>query len=135
MTQCHGTCDVKEGMMRSLATSLTAISLVVFALLAFPTPLEAATTTYTALDCYQFGSFDEAQAAYEADQASFSPTLTYLDDDGDGLICECLYYEEICGLPSSDLPTQSVPPPTGASATGPVTPLERLDELRDERHR
>ena len=31
--------------MRSLATSLTAISLVVFALLAFPTPLEAATTT------------------------------------------------------------------------------------------
>ena len=121
--------------MRSLATSLTAISLVVFALLAFPTSLEAATTTYTALDCYQFGSLDEAQAAYEADRPASARPLTSLDDDGDGLICECLYYEEICGLPSSDLPTQSVPPPTGASATGPVTPLERLDELRDERHR
>ena len=113
--------------MRSLATSLTAFPLAVAALL-------AQTTTGTPLDCYQFGSFDEARAAYEADQASFSPTLTYLDDDGDGLICECLYYEEICWLPSSELPTPSVPLPTDASATGPVTPLERLEELREERH-
>jgi hypothetical protein len=126
MMQCHGTCDIKEGIMRSLGTSLTAISLFVFALL-------AQTTTNTPLDCYQFGSFEEAQAAYEADQASFSPTLTYLDDDGDGLICECLYYEEICWLPSSEPPTPSVPLPTDTSATGPVTPLERLDELREER--
>ena len=122
--------------MHALLTTIlaTACALAVFALLASPTPLEAATTTCTPLDCYQFGSFDEAQAAYEADQASINPTLTYLDDDGDGLICECLYYEEICWLPSSDLPTPAVPVPSEASATGPVTPLERLDELRDERH-
>lgn len=121
--------------MRSLATSLTAISLVVFALLAFPTPLEAATTTYTALDCYQFGSFDEARAAYEADQASVDPQLSYLDDDGDGLICECLYYEEICWLPSSDLPTPAVPVPSEPSTSGQVPPREVLARLNEERHK
>ena len=72
--------------------------------------LLASTTTHTALDCYQFGSFDEAQAAYEADQASFSPTLTYLDDDHDGLICECLYYEEICWVPSDAHPATEILP-------------------------
>ena len=112
--------------MRLLATNLTADSLSAFALL-------ASTTTYTPLDCYQFGSFDEAQAAYEADQASFSPTLTYLDDDADGLICECLYYEEICWLPSSEPPTPAAGLPTDASSTGPGTPRERLDEVREER--
>lgn len=112
--------------MRTLTTPLTAFALFVFTLLAF-------TTTNTPLDCYQFGSFDEAQAAYEADQASFSPTLTYLDDDGDGLICECLYYEEICWLPSSELPTPSVPSPIDPSAEGPGTPRERLEGLREER--
>ena len=128
MMQCHGTCDVKEGMLRSLATSLTAISLFVFALL-------ASTTTNTPLDCYQFGSFDEAQAAYEADQASFSPTLTYLDDDGDGLICECLYYEEICWLPSSEPPTPAVPVSSEPSTSGQVPPREVLARLKDERHK
>ena len=70
----------------------------------------ASTTTHTALDCYQFGSFDEAQAAYAADQASFRPTLTYLDNDGDGLICECLYDEEICWLPSDGHPATEILP-------------------------
>jgi hypothetical protein len=112
--------------MRSLATPLTAVALFVFALM-------ASTTTYTPLDCYQFGSFDEAQAAYEADLASPNPTLGYLEDDGDGLICECLYYEEICWLPSSDLPTPAAGLPTDTSAEGPRTPLERLDEVREER--
>jgi hypothetical protein len=126
MIQCHGTYDAKEGIMRLLATQLTAVSLSVFALL-------ASTTTNTPLDCYQFGSFDEAQAAYEADLAQPFPTLEYLDDDGDGLICECLYYEEICWVPSSDLPTPAAGLPTDTSADGPRTPLERLDELREER--
>jgi hypothetical protein len=113
--------------MRAMATSLTAFPLAVAALL-------AQTTTGTPLDCYQFGSFDEARAAYEADQASPNPTLTYLDDDGDGLICECLYYEEICWLPSSEPPTPVVPQTNDASGNGPVPPRERplqlLDELR-----
>jgi hypothetical protein len=112
--------------MRLLATNLTAASLSVFALL-------ASTTTYTPLDCYQFGSFDEAQAAYEVDQASFSPTLGYLDDDGDGLICECLYYEEICWLPSFDQPTPAAGVPTDASADGAVPPRERSWDLLKER--
>jgi len=112
--------------MRSLATPLTAASLSVFALM-------ASTTTNTPLDCYQFGSFDEARAAYEADLVSVNPTLGYLDDDGDGLICECLYYEEICWLPSSDLPTPAAGLPTDTSAEGPETPRERLDGLREER--
>jgi hypothetical protein len=112
--------------MRSLATPLTAVALFVFALM-------ASTTTYTPLDCYQFGSFDEAQAAYEADLTSPNPTLGYLEDDGDGLICECLYYEEICWVPSSELPTPAAGLPTDTSADGPRTPLERLDELREER--
>jgi hypothetical protein len=112
--------------MRVLATPLTAVSLSVFALL-------ASTTTYTPLDCYQFGSFDEAQAAYEADLASPNPTLGYLEDDGDGLICECLYYEEICWLPSSDLPTPAAGLPTDPSTAGPGTPRERLEGLREER--
>jgi hypothetical protein len=128
MIQCHGTCDAKEGIMRLLATHLTAASLSVVALL-------ASTTTYTPLDCYQFGSYEEAQAAYEADQANPFPTLTYLDDDADGLICECLYYEEICGLPTSDPPTPAAGLPTDASAAGAVPPRERLEELREERGR
>ena len=98
--------------MRILATMLATTALTVMALVGSPTPLAAATTTYTPLDCYQFGSFDEAQAAYEADQASVDPQLSYLDDDGDGLICECLYYEEICWLPSSEPPTPAVPVPS-----------------------
>ena len=120
--------------MRVLTTMLATTALTVMALVGSPAPLAAATTTYTPLDCYQFGSFDEAQAAYEADQANFSPTLTYLDDDGDGLICECLYYEEICWLPSSEPPTPAVPVPSAASAGDTVPPRERplqlLDELR-----
>ena len=112
--------------MRSRAATLTVSSLSVFALM-------ASTTTYTPLDCYQFGSFDEAQAAYEADLASPNPTLGYLDDDADGLICECLYYEEICWLPSSELPTPAAGLPTDTSAEGPGTPRERLDGLREER--
>ena len=88
--------------MRTLAPllSVTALSLMLWGF----------TTTHTALDCYQFGSFDEAQAAYEADQTSVNPTLTYLDDDRDGLICECLYYEEICWLPSDDQPATAILP-------------------------
>jgi hypothetical protein len=113
--------------MRLLATNLTAASLSAFALL-------ASTTTYTPLDCYQFGSFDEAQAAYEADLASPHPTLEYLDDDGDGLICECLYYEEICWLPSSELPTPAAGVPTDANAAGAVPPREHLRQLLEERH-
>ena len=112
--------------MRILATLLTTVSLPALALF-------ASTTTHTALDCYQFGSFEEAQAAYEADQASPNPTLGYLDDDGDGLICECLYYEEICWLPAADLPTPAVQLPTQPSAEGPVTPLDQLRQLREER--
>ncbi len=112
--------------MRVPTSMLSATALSVFALM-------AATTTNTPLDCYQFGSFDEAQAAYEADQASFSPTLTYLDDDTDGLICECLYYEEIWWLPSSEPPTPAAGLPTDASAEGPGTPRERLEGLREER--
>jgi hypothetical protein len=126
MIQCHGTYDAKEGIMRLLATQLTAVSLSVFALL-------ASTTTNTPLDCYQFGSFDEAQAAYEADLAKPFPTLEYLDDDGDGLICECLYYEEICWVPSSELPTPAAGLPTDANAAGAVPPRERLEGLREER--
>jgi hypothetical protein len=94
--------------MRILTTMLATIALAVVALVASPATL-AATTTSTPLDCYQFGSYEEAQAASEVDQASFSPTLTYLDDDGDGLICECFYYEEICWLPSSEPPTRPFP--------------------------
>ncbi len=112
--------------MRLLATQLTAASLSVFALM-------ASTTTNTPLDCYQFGSIDEAQAAYEADLASPFPTLGYLEDDGDGLICECLYYEEICWLPSSELPTPAAGLPTDVSAAGPGMPRERLEGLREER--
>jgi hypothetical protein len=112
--------------MRSLATPLTAFSLAVFAVM-------ASTTTNTPLDCYQFGSFEEAQAAYEADQATPFPTLGYLDDDGDGLICECLYYEEICWVPSSELPTPAAGLPSDVSAAGPGTPRERLEGLREER--
>ena len=111
--------------MRNLATLVTTVSLPVLALF-------ASTTTHTALDCYQFGSFDAAQAAYEADQASPNPTLTYLDDDHDGLICECLYYEEVCWLPTSDLPTPAVPLPTDTSADGPVMPLDHLRQVREE---
>ena len=121
--------------MRILKTMLATTALAVVALLASPTPLAAQTTTYTPLDCYQFGSFDEAQAAYEADLLSVNPTLGYLDDDGDGLICECLYYEEICWLPSSEPPTPAVPVPSQASATDTTVPprerpLQLLDELR-----
>jgi len=121
--------------MRVLTTMLASTALTVMSLVGSPNPLEAATTTGTPLDCYQFGSFDEAQAAYEADQASVDPQLSYLDDDGDGLICECLYYEEICWLPSSEPPTPAVPVPSASSTTGQVPPLEQLDELRKERHR
>jgi len=134
MMHCHRTGDAKEGIMCVLATMLATTALTVMALVGAPTPLAAATTTYTPLDCYQFGSFDEAQAAYEADQASVDPQLSYLDDDGDGLICECLYYEEICWLPSAELPTPAMPVPSDGSADGPGTPRERLEGLRDERH-
>jgi hypothetical protein len=106
--------------------STTALS--VFALM-------ASTTTNTPLDCYQFGTYEEAQAAYEADQAMPFPTLTYLDDDYDGLICECLYYEEICWVPSSDPPTAAAGLPTDTSAAGAVPPLERLEGLREERRK
>jgi hypothetical protein len=130
----HGTRDAQEEIMRILKTMLATTALAVVALLACPTPLAAQTTTYTPLDCYQFGSYDEAQAAYEADLLSVNPILGYLDDDGDGLICECLYYEEICWLPSSEPPTPAVPVPSQASAADTVPPRERplqlLDELR-----
>jgi hypothetical protein len=126
MIQSHRTYDAKEGIMRLLATNLTAVSLAVFSLM-------ASTTTNTPLDCYQFGSYDEAQSAYEADQAMPFPNLGYLDDDHDGLICECLYYEEICWLPSSELPTPAAGLPTDTSAAGPGTARERLDVLREER--
>jgi hypothetical protein len=113
--------------MRVPTTMLSTTALSVFALM-------ASTTTNTPLDCYQFGTYEEAQAAYEADQAKPFPTLTYLDDDYDGLICECLYYEEICWLPSSELPTPAAGLPSDVSATGAVPPRERplqlLDELR-----
>jgi hypothetical protein len=130
----HRTRAAQEEIMRILTTMLATTALAVLALMGSPTPLVAATTTYTPLDCYQFGSFDEARAAYEADLLSVNPTLGYLDDDGDGLICECLYYEEICWLPSSEPPTPAVPVPSAASATDTVPPRERplqlLDELR-----
>jgi len=108
---------------------MTMLSTTVVSVLA----LMASTTTYTPLDCYQFGSFDEAQAAYEADLLSVNPTLGYLDDDGDGLICECLYYEEICWLPSSEPPTPAAGLPTDTSADGAVPPREHLRELLEER--
>ena len=118
--------------MRILAPILATTALTVMALVGSPTPLAAATTTYTPLDCYQFGSFDEAQAAYEADLASPNPTMGYLDDDNDGLICECLYYEEICWLPSSELPTPAAGLPSDANAAGAVPPRERAWHLLDE---
>jgi hypothetical protein len=135
MMHCHRTGDAKEGIMRILATMLATTALTVMALVGSPTPLAAATTTYTPLDCYQFGSFDEAQAAYEADQASVDPQLSYLDDDGDGLICECLYYEEICWLPSSEPPTPAVPVPSEPSTSGQVPPREALSRLKEERRK
>jgi hypothetical protein len=119
--------------MRVLTTTLATAALTVMALVGSPTGLMAQTTTYTPLDCYQFGTYEAAQAAYEADQANPFPTLTYLDDDGDGLICECLYYEEICWVPSSEPPTPAAGLPTEPSAAGPGTPRERLDGLREER--
>ena len=113
--------------MRSLATSLTAISLFVFALLVVHDHEHAPRLL-------SVGSFEEAQAAYEADQASFSPTLTYLDDDGDGLVCECLVLRRDLLLPSSEpRHTERSDSPTTPASTGPVTPLERLDDLREER--
>ena len=121
--------------MRILPTMLATTGLAVVALVGSPTPLVAQTTTYTPLDCYQFGTYEEAQAAFEADQAMPFPTLTYLDDDVDGLICECLYYEEICGLPTSEPPTPAAGLPTTTSAAGPGTPLERLEGLREERRK
>ena len=43
--------------MRILKTMLATTALAVVALVASPTPLVAQTTTYTPLDCYQFGSY------------------------------------------------------------------------------
>lgn len=120
--------------MHDLATLVMPFSLSLFA-------VSASTTTHTTLDCYQFGSYDEAQAAYEVDLASLSPTLTYLDDDGDGLICECLYYEELCYVPDFSDPPAAVDGGTvvagsgaeGAARTGPSTRAAALDAIRAAR--
>ena len=45
------------------------------------------------LDCWQFASWADAQATHEA-----NPWMN-LDDDWDGIACECLYYGYQCWTP------------------------------------
>lgn len=51
------------------------------------------------LDCYQFGSWQAAQDTYEAIVYNDGWDWMHLDEDGDGLACECLYYGYQCWTP------------------------------------
>lgn len=51
------------------------------------------------LDCWQFGSWQEAQSTYEATLANDGWDWMRLDDDYDGIACECLYYGYECWRP------------------------------------
>jgi Excalibur calcium-binding domain len=50
-------------------------------------------------DCYQFTSWYDAQEVYEASMYNPGWDVFYLDEDGDGLACECLYYGYHCLTP------------------------------------
>ncbi len=53
----------------------------------------AASAQVADLDCWQFATWEEAQATHEA-----YPWMN-LDDDWDGIACECLYYGYECWTP------------------------------------
>jgi hypothetical protein len=50
-------------------------------------------------DCYQFTSWYDAQEVYEASLYNPGWDVFFLDEDGDGLACECLYYGYHCLTP------------------------------------
>ena len=78
--------------MRTLATALIAAA---FAALA----LTSAVAAQGDLDCYQFASWNDAQATYQSELANPGWDWMYLDEDGDGIACECLYYGYHCWTP------------------------------------
>ena len=67
----------------------TLLLAVTFALFTFAAPA----TAQGDLDCWQFGSWADAQATSDA-----NPWMD-LDDDYDGIACECLYYGYPCWTP------------------------------------
>ena len=68
---------------------------VTFALFAFAGPA----TAQGDLDCWQFASWDEAQATYQSTLVDPGWDWMNLDDDADGIACECLYYGYHCWTP------------------------------------
>jgi hypothetical protein len=74
-----------------------AVAVVAAALAAFGVTSVAAQSSD--LDCYQFASWDAANATYQNEIASSGWDWMHLDEDGDGLPCECLYYGYHCWTP------------------------------------
>jgi hypothetical protein len=68
---------------------------VTLALFAFAAPA----TAQGDLDCWQFASWEDVQATYEQILATDGWDWMLLDEDGDGIACECLYYGYECWTP------------------------------------
>ena len=75
--------------------TVSVLVVVTFAVLGWSGPAAAQAD----LDCWQFGSWDEANATYNAELADPGWDWMRLDEDSDGIPCECLYYGYQCWTP------------------------------------